>query len=86
MITKNPADGSLGETPAKEVKMPTIEEVEKWITLDCGSAIQFLSAIHHDAGLKRMVAEWCLGKMQNQRNAELLKTQGNLFDHPKGVA
>lgn len=63
-----------------EQPLPKLKDVEAWIQKDTQMCVNFLNAIATDPDLRRSMATWMLGRMQNQRNQEALKKQAPLFD------
>jgi len=85
------SNGNGVEAPGAEtqkVEVPTIEVIEKWITRDVGVSISCLQAIHNDPNLRRILAVYFQGKIENAKNAqEQDPAQMGLFSRgPKGAA
>lgn len=65
---------------AEKVAIPSLATVEKWVARDVSTSIRFLQAIESDPDLRRMVAQWCLGKIENFKNKPVEDpSQTNIF-------
>lgn len=76
MDTKN---NGVDEAVAADTPLPKVKEVEEWLLRDVRQCINFLNVINTDPDLRRSMATWMLGRMQNKRNQEALKNQSHLF-------
>jgi len=47
--------------------------IEKWLLKDLSVAISCLEAIAKDPDMMSMMADWMLGRLQNQQNAKVQK-------------
>lgn len=62
------------EAPTQGVEDSTVlpqadtGQIEKWLTRDLGACITFLTAIHNDPDLRRQMAVWLAGRIENQKN------------------
>lgn len=83
IYTMSNANGNVAEvqgTEAQKVEIPSLATVEKWVARDVSTSIRFLQAIETDPDLRRMVAQWCLGKLENYKNKPIVDPgQTNIF-------
>lgn len=83
MKTKTVSEESQGDEIAKGV--PTVDDVEKWLTKDLGACIAMLRAIHNDTNLRRLMATHLHGVHMNTI-AHNNGIKDVIANAPKGVA
>lgn len=48
--------------------VPSIAQLEQWLTRDLGTCIQFLKALHDDKDLRMQMATFLQGRISNFKN------------------
>lgn len=71
-----------GEVPGTESDVEFVD-VERWLTRDIKACVALMTAIDQDADLRRMMARWMHGRVQNFKNKPVVDpNQESLFPKP----
>lgn len=65
---RSDVDSAQGADSPK-VEPPSLAQIEKWILRDVSTTIRFLQAIESDVDLRRQMAVWFEGRIQNSITA-----------------
>lgn len=61
-------NGSQTQGVAEPLETPDVKTIEKWIVRDLGSSITFLQSIQQDAELRKQMAIFLQGRIENYKN------------------
>lgn len=67
-MVKNSNSNNDAVQGAGVIEEPNLANIEKWLTADIGRAITLLRAIQEDTELRRQMAVWFEGRINNAKH------------------
>lgn len=67
-MENNSKNGEAGRGPDAPKKTPSLAEIEKFMENDLKSCGMFIEGLLRDPDLRRMMAQWLKGRIENHNN------------------